>query len=358
MVGLHPTQQKRILSRYRWLLLFFLLPILGFLCLWGLFLFQNRDKSQVVELIPVNLHSELEADYFTGPNQNSIADVRLGLIWDVIHDREPGVTNLKDRQATLQNSLLTPVPIVASALSTCQGIYTVYAQQDTWLDSAHPTATHGSEPHLELGRNGHNLSRLLLHFPINDILPPYTQIHSAHLELDVEQIIGPLSAETLAISTLAAPFSEMSANQPESSFQNAPLVSVTTGTHVWNVTAIVANWFMRRARNNGLLLESTAPTNFTVIYYSREGVDQNNAQPSGPFPNGPRLVINCDGSPRPTPTIIAKSNTPTPTGTPGGQPSTVAPSAGPWLSPQVVTRKRWPKLLIDISWVPAGHRRT
>lgn len=31
--------------------------------------------------------------------------------------------------------------------------------------------------------------------------------------------------------------------------------------------------------------------------------------------------------------------------TPGGQPSTVAPSAGPWLSPQVVTRKMWPKVL-------------
>ena len=32
-------------------------------------------------------------------------------------------------------------------------------------------------------------------------------------------------------------------------------------------------------------------------------------------------------------------------GIPGGQPSTTQPSAGPWLSPQVVTRKRWPKLL-------------
>ena len=29
----------------------------------------------------------------------------------------------------------------------------------------------------------------------------------------------------------------------------------------------------------------------------------------------------------------------------GGQPSTTQPIAGPWLSPQVVTRNRWPKLL-------------
>src|SRR5579871_4248954 len=32
----------------------------------------------------------------------------------------------------------------------------------------------------------------------------------------------------------------------------------------------------------------------------------------------------------------------------GGQPSTTQPMAGPWLSPQVVTRNRWPKLLCDI----------
>src|ERR1044072_546487 len=33
----------------------------------------------------------------------------------------------------------------------------------------------------------------------------------------------------------------------------------------------------------------------------------------------------------------------------GGTPSTTQPMAGPWLSPQVVKRKRWPKLLNDIS---------
>ena len=38
---------------------------------------------------------------------------------------------------------------------------------------------------------------------------------------------------------------------------------------------------------------------------------------------------------------------------PGGQPSTTQPSAGPWLSPQVVTRKRWPKVLCDMNAVPA-----
>src|SRR5215510_3801794 len=32
----------------------------------------------------------------------------------------------------------------------------------------------------------------------------------------------------------------------------------------------------------------------------------------------------------------------------GGQPSTTQPIAGPWLSPKVVTRKSWPKVLKDM----------
>ena len=38
---------------------------------------------------------------------------------------------------------------------------------------------------------------------------------------------------------------------------------------------------------------------------------------------------------------------------PGGQPSTTQPIAGPWLSPQVVMRKRWPKLLCDMGFLCA-----
>src|SRR5882757_5593082 len=34
----------------------------------------------------------------------------------------------------------------------------------------------------------------------------------------------------------------------------------------------------------------------------------------------------------------------------GGQPSTTQPIAGPWLSPKVVTRKRWPNVLKDMGF--------
>src|SRR4051794_16503624 len=40
----------------------------------------------------------------------------------------------------------------------------------------------------------------------------------------------------------------------------------------------------------------------------------------------------------------------------GGQPSTTQPIAGPWLSPQVVKRNRWPKLLWLTRSVPAVGR--
>src|SRR5262249_35912045 len=44
----------------------------------------------------------------------------------------------------------------------------------------------------------------------------------------------------------------------------------------------------------------------------------------------------------------------------GGQPSTTQPAAAPWLSPNVVTRNRWPNVLNDMglaragTWYPAG----
>src|SRR4029077_7146401 len=44
----------------------------------------------------------------------------------------------------------------------------------------------------------------------------------------------------------------------------------------------------------------------------------------------------------------------------GGQPSTTHPIAAPWLSPNVVTLKRWPKVLNDIGFHPlrCGSPRT
>ena len=40
----------------------------------------------------------------------------------------------------------------------------------------------------------------------------------------------------------------------------------------------------------------------------------------------------------------------------GGQPSTTQPMAGPWLSPQVVMRNRWPKVLCDTATSPLRYQ--
>jgi hypothetical protein len=39
----------------------------------------------------------------------------------------------------------------------------------------------------------------------------------------------------------------------------------------------------------------------------------------------------------------------------GGQPSTTQPIAIPWLSPKVVTRNMWPKVLWDIVVITLGY---
>ena len=41
---------------------------------------------------------------------------------------------------------------------------------------------------------------------------------------------------------------------------------------------------------------------------------------------------------------------------PGGQPSITQPIAGPWLSPKVVTRNRWPKVLWDMLFAEMRFR--
>ncbi len=41
----------------------------------------------------------------------------------------------------------------------------------------------------------------------------------------------------------------------------------------------------------------------------------------------------------------------------GGVPSTTQPIAGPWLSPKVVKRNRWPKVLADMEGLPGPSGR-
>ncbi|MCL4297229.1 MAG: DNRLRE domain-containing protein [Anaerolineae bacterium] len=317
-------------KRRRWEFLLLLLPLLGILCLAGLFLIQGvTRRNQGPQFIPVNIHSALQADYRANPNFVFLPGVRLDIIWDTIRDREPGVTDLGTRQAVLLNNLQTPVPFVTP--SACQGVHIFYTDQDTWADSANPTGLHGNDAILQLGRSEDNWTRLLLHFTPTHVIPPGAFIHSARLELS---LVTPAVSATppIHLFNLADPFVESTthwSNQPELLLQYRTDPLPLANGHAWDVTGLVHDWLLGRHPNNGLMLELQPSTNLTYSYYSREAESQGSINTGGlSNPLGPRLIIDCgDTLPPPETLVVAVSPTvfpatpepagPTPTPIPG-----------------------------------------
>jgi hypothetical protein len=332
------TRQANPQSRRRWEFLLFLLPLLGILCLAGLFLIQGTAYNRGPKFIPVNIHSALQADYRANPNFVLLPGVRLDIIWDTIRDREPGVIDLSTRQALLLNGLQTPVPFVTP--SVCQGVHIFYTDQDTWTDSANPAGLHGNDPILQLGRDGDSLTRLLLHFTPNNAIPPGAFIHSARLEMSLASQAG---SATLPIHlfNLADPFLESTthwSNQPEPllQYRTGPLALVNG--HAWDVTDLVRDWLLGRHPNNGLLLELQLSTNSTYSYYSREADSQDNIETSGLTGQlGPRLIIDCgDTLPQPEAVVAAVSPTVFPS-TPGPAGPTPTPIPGATATPFILS---------------------
>ncbi|MCG3208918.1 MAG: hypothetical protein FOGNACKC_02531 [Anaerolineae bacterium] len=330
------TQQKKKQGP-RWGLGLVLLALFGVGLLASLLFFQDQP-GQRFDFIPVNLHSRLQADYSPDPRITPVPAVNMGIIWAAIRDREPNAADLQDRQSVLESKLLTPVPTVTPAFFSCQGIHFVYAGQDSWIDSADPAVFHGEEPLLQLGQAGGQRKQLLLYFPLNDVISNNTLIHSARLEMDVEQVTGSLPPNALSLAGLNQPFSEIDtnwANQPASGMPyNTPLV-LADSVHAWDVTDIVRDWLSGRLANVGLTVAPRPGADFLVTYYSREVItDQNQNSFGESLPVGPRLVINCGGQ---LPKAVALNpNTPTPTPTPS------QPPAGP--NPAQPTDKPLPTL--------------
>ena len=65
------TRQTRRRDR-RWGIFLILLPFVGVLCLALMLLLQDRTRFKDPEFIPVNLHSQLEANYLANPNQTRV----------------------------------------------------------------------------------------------------------------------------------------------------------------------------------------------------------------------------------------------------------------------------------------------
>lgn len=304
--------------RWGWRILLLLLPLLGLLCLAGLLLVQGLNKAQPAQFIPINLHSTLAADYRANPNPYSLPGLNLNIIWDTISHREPDAADLDERRSNLLNSLQTPVAYTAS--STCQGSYTIYPHQDTWLDSANPTTAYGAETRLYLGREDSRIKRLLLYFAINEAIPAGTFIQQAHLEMKSTEPIATVSP-AVSLINLTGPFTEATttwANQPESYLPYRTTEQITGNIYTWDVTDIINDWLSNRQPAGGLVLEPAPALNTTLSFYSREAkVIETGSAANQP---GPHLTIDC-GESLPQPEAIAAAVTPTPT-----QPGSILPT--------------------------------
>ncbi len=312
-------------------LLFILFPLLGVLCLAATLFSQNKSETAKSEFIPVSLASLLEADYRANLGSVRLPALRLELIWDAISDREPHVADLNARRIALLDSLQTPVPVVTP--SACQGSHIVYASQDTWLDSAQPTATHGDDPSLSIGRDGDQLKHILLFFPIGDSLPPGVYIKTARLEL--VPVTENAEIVELQLFSLATPFAELTtswSNQPPSDLPYRAAFLPASKVHSWDLTDMVQNWLLDYDSMSGLLLKPAAAFDFTQVYYSREADRHTSTQVGNANqPVGPRLVIDCGSQPQQPPAIAAAPQTaipgPTPIPTSTGSMTPLPPAA-------------------------------
>ena len=293
-----PTRNEDQNTRRPWGIALALLLAAGVLSFAALQFFASQTNSRDVEFIPITLNSKLEADYRADPDPIRLPGVRLDIIWDTVSDRESetSATDIKARQEELRTLLLTPVPTVIPT-STCQGIHFVYASQDTWIDSANPAAIHGNETLLQFGRDGNQIKRVLLYFPIHETLPPGAFIRSARLELDVAQFFGEPGSEALIFFNLRDPFEESTTvwrNQPGPAAPYPAGALASGSIHIWDMTEVVRDWLSGRHPNDGLMFELQEAGNYSVVYYSREIISQ-----AGPTPNataiplGPRLILNC-----------------------------------------------------------------
>jgi len=194
----------------------------------------------------------------------------------------------------------------------------VYADRDTWVESANPSVAHGRDQRFEVGESLGDTKRALLHFPVDEVIPRGQYLHSARLDLWAAGASSMTKWNTLELYTLSASFSETNTN-----WANQPGVQTVLGQeqvfsdgHSLSVTEAVSMWLQGTDPNYGLGIRP-ASDDFWYSYNSRHW-----------WISPPKIVIFC-GSRPPTPTHTPTA-TRTPTRTPTATPSrTPTPTATP-----------------------------
>jgi hypothetical protein len=217
----------------------------------------------------------------------------------------------------------TPTP---PGYGSCPGTVYVYADEDTYVNAQYPETEYGHLDYLWLKREFEHPQdtqrNMFLHFPIEALLPPGTNIYKATLMLRVIATEGDASPywRTALVSSPEDPFDEDTTNwnnQPAMAFFEGSFdVSAPSGWHTADLTGLVRDWYTGAEPNNGIGILASVPMSdtYAVQYWSRNYSDA---------AYRPRLEIECGDAP-PTPT-------PTPTRTP-----TRTPTATPTITPTPV----------------------
>lgn len=116
---------------YKTLMIFITLLVIMILIIVSLFDLPIR----MPELVPVNLHSLLVADYSADTDNNLIPVLQIGVIFDLLSDL--GAPDAENLFSSIQNSLLTPVPTITP-------LFTLSATQDT--PTSYPSTPTGATP--------------------------------------------------------------------------------------------------------------------------------------------------------------------------------------------------------------------
>ncbi|MBN1483475.1 MAG: DNRLRE domain-containing protein [Chloroflexia bacterium] len=208
---------------------------------------------------------------------------------------------------------------------TCPGTVYVLADEDAYVDAEHPYVEYGNLNHHWLRRewvNAQDTQRnLLLHFPIEAMLPPGYYIYQATLKLRVIATQGEAPEPWHALAfALEDPFDETTANwsnQP-AMYDCRDIFEISPGAywHTADLTELVNDWYTGSEPNNGVGIVPAVPLtgDLWVQYWSREYTDP---------AYRPVLEIQCgDNIPTPTPTPT-RTPTRTPTATPTITPTPV-----------------------------------
>lgn len=164
------------------------------------------------------------------------------------------------------------------------------ATQDTYLNKDANDTNFGSSTSLIVDKSGGSLGdqRALFQFDVNTV-PAGATITGATLQLNATNVTGSFDINAYELTEAWSEGSQSGTDGDASWDERTPGTAWATeggtvnstevatynanavGTHSWDVTTLVQDWYSGAKTNNGLLLASTDSGGETVTYDSREG---------------------------------------------------------------------------------------